>query len=168
MVLGKSSLALVESTVKLWRHSLVAPVDTVSRPRNRGCFLLLKVLIKQHPEENIWFCVVCSICWWNGYNQLNGACRRYQEGYGFNLRWVIRPNLDLGKSRFWDKLVHWSKNDFLQESIFKDWFRSNRSTQNDRNDHRMISGFRCKHRLDSVFTDEISIVEANLDFHFSL
>ena len=55
-----------------------------------------------------------------------------------------------------------------QQSIFKDWFRSTRSTQNDRNDHRMISGFRWNPRFDSVFIDEISIFQANLDFQFSL
>ena len=42
------------------------------------------------------------------------------------------------------------------------------TTQNDRNDHGMISGFLWEHRFDSVFIDEISISQANLDFNFHL
>ena len=42
----------------------------------------------------------------------------------------------------------------------------NRSTQNDRNDYRMMSGFLWKHRFDLFVIDEISTYQANLDFHF--
>ena len=45
----------------------------------------------------------------NKRNKLNGACRRCQDGCGFNLREVIWPNLDLAKSRFGVEFLHWYK-----------------------------------------------------------
>ena len=74
----------------------------------------------------------------------------------------ILGKVDFGTNSYIGPKMIFFKNRFLKIDF------GQTSTQNDRNDHRMISGFRCKHRLDSVFTDEISIVEANLDFHFSL
>ena len=78
---------------------------------------------------------------------------------------AVCPKVDLRKNLFF---VHWHRKCFDPKPFFLNWFGANRSTQNDRNDHRMILGFLWKSGCDLIFQNKILIFRSNLDFHFSL